>query len=281
MSETKTLHSQEKRLRLHLREIILKWMYFTTHTVGKMGVNQLVKNIHVNISEKMLNDIQQDPYWPFLIVEDYNIVFKYNHYTLCIIVNGKRKYKCTSFLNSKLAKENFKIARNIYKNNPVLKSTRVCNGDDYFIECSDIIKGITLASAFSNTVSQWPIDSAEVNTNITSWPKVLKLVENYTRNNISIVDKTVTHPYDSQTFNFIIPFGQSELICVDFDHINQVPTEIFLEDFSNSFIKHLYDFSGSRNNRKNFAKWWLDFAESNSPEIAKNNVKESLINGLQ
>jgi len=281
MSGTKISHSQEKHLRLHLRDIILKWMYFTTRTIGKMGVNQIVKDIHASIVEQMLEDIQQDPYWNFLNVEKYNIVFKYNHYTLCIIINGKRKYKCTSFLNSKIAKENFKLAQYMYKNNPVIKSTHVCIGDDYFIECSDIIKGITLASTFSNTVSQWPVDSTEVNTDVMSWTKVLKLVENYTRNNISTINNTITHPYDSQTYNFIIPFGVNELVCVDFDHINRVPVDIFLEDFSNSFVKHLYDFSRDKSDEKNFAKWWLDFAYKNSPEVAKNNVKESLINGLQ
>ena len=235
------------------------------------------------MSEEIIDSIHKDAAFAhFLTQDNYHIVFKKNHYTLCIILNNQRKYKITVGINARIAKRNCQTATTHFKRNPGISSTTSISGPDYHIECSNVIEGRVLQSVFFKNVGEDPLISVEQEMKHINFAIVLKLIENFVKINYNVADKNADHklfyPNDNHPGNYLIVDEKTipELVCIDYDHVIATPAENYIDNVVNSFFQYIHEYEDI----KFYSNWWAEHVLKYTIDESKEMLRESIKNGL-
>lgn len=225
--------------RLLLRDIIFRYCQFVSQAVNGVYVNDIV-NIGLDLlAEKISTDIFSDPVWEYVEKSNEHLMFKRNHYNLCILT-PYRKYKVFIGTNAVISDVNFLYAAGLFKDNPVISTTSVINKDAYRIECSDFIPGITIREFLEDN---YQFDSLE---HFKDANVLLDAIATYIGKNLYIDDNGFSlYPSDLQNTNLLLTKLDStpEIILIDFDHVVKLPYEKMYIDIANRFFAHISDYN--------------------------------------
>lgn len=270
MKEIDDLSFAERYLHSHLHDIGFRWLKYVTKTIGKIGLNEIVTSTLWDESHSIATSISlNDPAFFNIVSENNNIIFKYNHYTLTIIVNKVRKYKITMGINAKIARNNFVKAIELWPDNPSIKTTHMITGNNFFVECSDIIPGLNFRSFFFKNNLDDPIIDApdfDIVKNLTI-DKIFNFFVAFMKEMYNASDKEyVYYSNDTQVSNFLLIDIEQEpkLISIDFDHITKSTVDVFVENCCRNFFSIIHD--DNEDYVKFFTENWKNYVISHTKE---------------
>lgn len=270
MKEIDDLSFAERHLHSHLHDIIFRWLKYITKTIGKVGLNEIVISTLWDESHGIATSVSlNDPAFFHITAKDNNIIFKYNHYTLTIIVNKVRKYKITAGINAQIARNNFITAIDLWPNNPSIKTTHMITGNNFFVECSDIIPGLNFRSFFfKNNLDDPLIDAPdfEIVKNLTV-DEIFNFFTVFMKEIYDASDKQyIYYSNDSQVSNFLLIDIEKNprLISIDFDHITKSTIDVFIDNSCKSFFNVIHD--DNEDYMKFFTKEWKAYVANHTKE---------------
>lgn len=284
MTEIETLSSPERRLHSRLHDIIFRWLKYVTKTLGKVGINDIVYDTLWDESHNIASYIAfNDPPFSYLSSADSSIIFKMNHFALTIIIGKNRKYKVTIGINSKIAKNNIIKALSYWPDNPSLKTTNMITGNNFFVECSDIIQGLNYKSFFYKNNRDDPIiDQLDFDiVKTTSANSIFNFFAEYIANEINSSDgEYIYYSNDMQVSNFLLLDSDKSpyLINFDFDFITKSTIDVFIENACKSFFYDIYNVDADSLNL--YTENWKNHAVAHTLDQSKDILKQRIYREL-
>ena len=222
-----------------------------TNKSGLHGINSIERNIINNMSESMLSDLRG--LVGNKVVDNVIHVYKWRNYN-GTFVSKFFKIKVYTGLNKSLARKNYEIMQNSFRNQINRLEPKVIDTQDYRIEVYKYVRGMTISELsfkFKPEGYETDIYNKYYKNYITNFDMLIDCFLNYTIDTYYRTrdkDDNVYFCNDNNISNFVLTpqFSiadnkTSEMINIDFDFISYDSYHVMVHNTAWQFISHIFD----------------------------------------